>query len=72
MTRRDLYRAYLLRLWCVRAGPRPVWRVSLEDAHSGVSLVFASLERAFAFLADQTGEPQGAAQDNPPEEEPPL
>lgn len=68
MGRRAGYRAYLLRLWRVQAGPEPTWRASLEDAHSGVSLVFPSLERACAFLADQLAEPGDAGRARPPED----
>jgi len=47
------YKSYLLRLW--RTGsPQPVWRASLEEPHTGQLLHFATLERLFAFLEDQT------------------
>lgn len=51
------YRAYLLRLWRVNEASAPekqMWRASLEDAQTGERLAFASLERLFAFLFDQT------------------
>jgi len=56
MSRRASYHAYLLRLWRVQSEPHPTWRASLEDPHSSEVLVFASLERAYAFLADQIDE----------------
>lgn len=56
MSRRASYHAYLLRLWRVQSEPQPTWRASLEDPHSGELLVFASLERAYAFLAGQIDE----------------
>jgi hypothetical protein len=46
--------AYLVRLWPVRSGSQTVWRASLENPHTGEILGFASLERLFAFLEDQT------------------
>ena len=58
------YRAYLLRLWRVHEVSRPektpVWRASLENPQTGERLAFASLERLFAFLFDQT-----SAEDRP-------
>jgi hypothetical protein len=72
MARQAVYRAYLLRLWRVHAEPRPVWCASLEDPHSGAVLTFASLERAYAFLAEQIGEPEHRAQESAPEGEMPL
>lgn len=66
MARRATYHAYLLRLWRVSAGPPPVWRASLEDAHSGASMVFPSLERAYAFLAEQIAGPEEGAPPEPP------
>jgi hypothetical protein len=45
------YRAYLLRLWRTAEGQ---WRATLEDAHSGERLAFATLDQLAAFLARQT------------------
>jgi hypothetical protein len=56
------YTSYLLRLWLSNDADGPTWRASLEDPHSGVRLGFSSLERLFAFLKDQTGDP--SAPDN--------
>jgi hypothetical protein len=46
------YYAYLLRLWPGNAGTEGAagWRATLEDAHSGERLGFASLEQLFAHL----------------------
>jgi len=46
------YRSYLLRLWCAET-PDHGWRASLEDAHTGKRIGFASLEQLFAFLMEQ-------------------
>ncbi len=55
------YRAYLLRLWRVHskdgAEQASEWRASLEDPHTRQRLAFATLERLFAFLTDQTDQP---------------
>jgi hypothetical protein len=48
------YRSYLLRLWPATEQGRVTWRASLENPHTGERLGFASLERLFAFLEDQT------------------
>lgn len=60
------YFSYLLRLWPAKSGETPVWRASLEDPHTGRQMVFASLERLFAFLVDQCilGEPPEGSPDN--------
>lgn len=46
--------AYLLRLWPVRNQERTIWRASLENAHTGELLGFATLEQLTAFLEAQT------------------
>jgi hypothetical protein len=46
--------AYMLRLWQVD-GETPVWRASLEDAHTGERHGFGSLEQLFRFLTEQFG-----------------
>ena len=46
--------SYLLRLWPVQQQDQTVWRASLENPHTGERLGFATLERLFAFLEDQT------------------
>ena len=50
------YLAFLLRLWQARSETGPTWRVSLESAHSGERLGFASLEELFGFLRRRTAE----------------
>jgi hypothetical protein len=53
--RQEDYVAYMLRLW--RAGSRhgqPVWRASLEDAHTGERQVFGDIEALVAFLVGKT------------------
>jgi hypothetical protein len=54
MTRKQRRLSYLLRLWPVQQAGQTVWRASLENPHTGEQLGFATLERLFAFLEDQT------------------
>lgn len=51
-----VYRAYLLRLWCVG---QDTWRASLHDTCSQEPHVFANLEQLFTFLWQETGGPPG-------------
>jgi hypothetical protein len=44
---------YLLRLRLTTDEKGSVWRVSLENPHTGARLTFATLERLIAFLEDQ-------------------
>jgi len=55
------YISYLLRLWQVSEGCKPVWRAMLEDPRSGEQRGFASPEMLFAFLCDQMGRPTDPA-----------
>lgn len=48
------YFSYLLRLWPITIQGQLMWRASLEHPHTGERMGFASLERLFAFLQDQT------------------
>jgi hypothetical protein len=48
------YRSYLLRLWRTADGQ---WRASLETAHDGERLAFASLAALADYLALATEEP---------------
>lgn len=49
------YRSYLLRVWSTGAEEgEPLWHASLESPQTGERLGFASLDRLFAFLSDQT------------------
>lgn len=57
------YRAYLLRLWQVRSGGHLVWRASIEDAHTGMRLGFASLEQLIDFLQQAIGRTDQPGQD---------
>ncbi len=54
LTPRPAYYAYLIRMWTARENGEVVWRASLENPHNGERLAFASLQRLFAFLQDQT------------------
>ena len=47
------YFAYLLRCWQSSEEERLVWRVSLEDPHTGERIGFATLEAAVAFLRER-------------------
>jgi len=49
-TERKGYLAYLVRLWRVNLEGETAWRASLEDAHTGESCGFISLEDLFDFL----------------------
>jgi hypothetical protein len=46
--------AYLLRLWPVHSQEQTIWRASLENAHTGEVLGFATLAQLTAFLEAQT------------------
>ncbi len=46
---------YLIRLWQVNSEGQTVWRVSLEDAHSGEKRAFGDLSGLFAFLREKLG-----------------
>jgi hypothetical protein len=47
------YISYLLRLWRASGVGQPMWRVSIEDPHSGERRGFADLDSFFAFLKAQ-------------------
>lgn len=49
-TVRKGYLAYLVRLWQFNQEGEKAWRASLEDAHTGESCGFISLEDLFDFL----------------------
>ena len=49
------YISYLLRMWRANGEGKEVWRASLENPHTGERLGFASLDKLFAFLQQQTG-----------------
>lgn len=52
-----LYHAYLLRLWLVEQDEQWVWRISLENIHTGVRRGFVSMDALTVYLNDlgQTG-----------------
>lgn len=50
------YLSYLMRLWRVRDGAKTTWRASLQNALSGETHNFASLDRLCTFLREQTGQ----------------
>jgi hypothetical protein len=47
---------YLLRLWRVVSGGRPIWRASLENPRTAERQGFADLHLLLAFLEDETAE----------------
>jgi hypothetical protein len=47
------YTSYLLRLWQVRSEDGIVWRASIESAHTGERIGFASLADLFAFFGER-------------------
>lgn len=49
------YISYLLRMWRVGGEGKATWRASLESPRSGERIGFASLDKLFAFLRQQTG-----------------
>ena len=48
----EQYQAYLLRLWLFERDERWVWRVALENIHTGERHGFASLNALVAFLQE--------------------
>src|SRR5687767_4585861 len=54
------YHAYLLLLWVEMSAGRPVWRLSLEESHTGMRRGFASLDQLFVFLTERTSVHGGA------------
>jgi hypothetical protein len=52
----ECYLSYLLRLWQATSGGKPVWRASLEDAHTSKRTGFACLDDLVTFLREQIGE----------------
>ena len=50
------YLAYMLRLIPIQRDGAWTWRASLENAHTGERLGFASLEMLVAFLQERIGE----------------
>ena len=53
------YRAFMIRLWYVDDVEEAVWRVSLEDVHTGERRGFADLPAFFAFLEENTAAVDG-------------
>lgn len=60
------YHSYLLRLWPAHDQEQITWRASLENPQTGERLGFASLDRLFTFLRDQTAEFSGDEEQSPP------
>jgi hypothetical protein len=52
MGHQDNYHAYLLRLW--REDASAPWRASLQEAHAGQLVNFASVAQLIAFIEEQT------------------
>ncbi|NLS80204.1 MAG: hypothetical protein GXY76_23445 [Chloroflexi bacterium] len=46
--------SYLLRLWLAEGDAGPVWRATLQEARTGESRSFATLEEAFSYLEQAT------------------
>jgi hypothetical protein len=60
MKKQPDYLSYLLRLWRVNDDTQPgaekaIWRVSLENPHTGERKGFVSLDELFNFLREQAG-----------------
>jgi hypothetical protein len=47
--------SYLLRLWRMGDGERPMWQASLKNFHNGQRVGLASLEDLFHILQSQCG-----------------
>ena len=47
------YYAFLLRLWKEKKAGEDIWRVSLEDPHTGGQKGFSGLDELFDFLHDK-------------------
>ena len=54
------YLSYLLRLWRVSDGEKPVWRALLKSSHTGQQVGFGSLEALFEFIREQACLPPAA------------
>jgi hypothetical protein len=48
------YFSYLLRIWRVVRGGKPVWMASLDEPHTDKRHSFTSLQSLFAFLLQHT------------------
>lgn len=46
------YRAYLVRLWQIDRNGQPVWRASVEDAHTGERRAFSDIFHLLTFLEE--------------------
>lgn len=55
MKKEKKYLSYLLRLWRVRVGGKPVWRGSLENPQTGERKGFANLSELIMYLKTQIG-----------------
>jgi hypothetical protein len=65
------YLSYLLRLWQASSSGELVWRVSLEDPHTGERRGFACLAKLVSFLeGEMAGSPRGEAQPGTEESRP--
>lgn len=53
--KRPAYRSYLLRVWRASGDEPRMWRMSLEESHTGERRGFAGLDQLIAFLEDQLG-----------------
>ncbi|OGO42302.1 MAG: hypothetical protein A2W36_00235 [Chloroflexi bacterium RBG_16_58_14] len=62
-TLRNGYLAYLVRLWQVNQNGDLTWRAYLEDAHSGESRGFTSLDGLFGFLRQRVVEYSNEAEE---------
>jgi len=53
-TEHQHYKAYLVRLWRTGSVQSPMWRASIEEAHTGVRHSFANLDLLYAFFEAET------------------
>ena len=46
----SFYQAYLLRIWRQRVEGQAVWRISLENVHTGERVIWHNLDDLMIFL----------------------
>lgn len=57
---------FLMRLWQAQSDGRLVWRMSLEDAHTGIRCGFADLASLVAYLDAQLTDTEESCNDDAP------
>jgi hypothetical protein len=65
--RPEQYHAYILRLWLVEWNEKWIWRVSLENIHTGKRHGFANMEALVDFLQEMGKTSQPATRSDRPD-----